>query len=185
MQPLILTATTAVSGIGCGMAATLQALRARCSGLRPCTFGDVSDGYIGCVDAVTGHRLPWALRHFECRNNRLADLALRTDGFADAVALARQRYGADRIAVILGTSTSGIQSAEDAYRARDPLTGALPLDFDYAHTQDMFSLAQVVRSAFDLQGPAIVVSTACASSARTFIDAVQMSASAMCDAAIV
>jgi 3-oxoacyl-[acyl-carrier-protein] synthase-1 len=185
MQPLILTATTAVSAIGCGMAATLEALRARRSELRPCTFGDVSEGYIGRVDAADTHRLPSALRHFDCRNNRLADLALRTDGFADAVALARRRYGADRVAVVLGTSTSGILSGEEAYRARDPISGTLPHDFDYAHTQDMFSLANFVRTALDLHGPAMVVSTACASSARTFVDAWQLMASGMCDAAIV
>jgi 3-oxoacyl-[acyl-carrier-protein] synthase-1 len=49
----------------------------------------------------------------------------------------------------------------------------------------MFSLAYFVRSALDLHGPAIVVSTACAASARTFIDASQLIASGMCDAAVV
>src|SRR4051794_17795219 len=185
MQPLSLTATTVVSAIGCGMTATLAALRSRRSGLRPCDFIDVADGYIGRVDALDTHRLPSTLQRFDCRNNRLADLALHTDGFASAVAVARQRYGADRIGVILGTSTSGILSGEQAYQAREPATARLPEDFDYTHTHDMFSLADFVRSALDLHGPAMVVSTACASSARTFIDAHQMIASGMCDAAVV
>jgi 3-oxoacyl-[acyl-carrier-protein] synthase-1 len=185
MQPTILTAMTVVSAIGCGAAATLQSLRSRRSGLLPCSFGGITDGYIGCVDAVDSHLLPPALRHFACRNNRLADLALHTDGFADAVAAARQRYGADRVAVILGTSTSGILSGEQAYQACDLLTGRLPDEFDYGHTQDMFSLADFVRAALDLQGPAMVVSTACASSARTFVDAHQLMASGQCDAAVV
>jgi len=185
MQPLILTATTVVSAIGCGAAATVEALFSRRSGLRPCDFGDIADGYIGRVDALDTHRLPSTLQRFDCRNNRLADLALHTDGFDDAVVVARQRYGADRIAVILGTSTSGILSGEAAYQARDPVTGTLPESFDYGHTQDMFSLADFVRSTLDLQGPAMVVSTACASSARTFIDAYQLIASGLCDAAVV
>jgi 3-oxoacyl-[acyl-carrier-protein] synthase I len=185
MQPLCLTATTVVSAIGCGMTATAAALRSRRGGLRPCDFGDMADGYIGRVDALDTHRLPSTLRRFDCRNNCLADLALHTDGFASAVAVARHRYGADRIAVILGTSTSGILSGEQAYQARKPATAQLPEDFDYTHTHDMFSLADFVRSALDLHGPAMVVSTACASSARTFIDAYQMIASGMCDAAVV
>lgn len=185
MQPLILTAMTGVSAMGSGVAATLQALRSRRCGLRPCDFADIADGYIGRVAALEAHSLPYTLQHFDCRNNRLADLALHTDGFADAVAAACRRYGADRIAVVLGTSTSGIQSGEEAYQARDPVSGKLPDGFDYGHTQDMFSLADFVRSALELNGPAIVVSTACASSARTFIDAYQLIASGMCDAAVV
>ena len=76
-------------------------------------------------------------------------------------------------------------SGEDAYRARDLHTGTLPPSFDYANTQDMFSLAGFVRAALALRGPAMVVSTACASSARTFIDASHLIASGVCDAAVV
>src|SRR5262249_50098298 len=57
--------------------------------------------------------------------------------------------------------------------------------FDYRHTQDMFSLADFVRSALDLHGLAMVVSTACASSARTFVDAYHLIANGDCDAAVV
>ena len=185
MQPVVLTATTVVSAIGRGAAETLQALRSRRGALRPCDFGNVSDGYIGRVEGLESHHLPPRLARFDCRNNRLADLALHTDGFADAVAAASDRYGADRIAVVLGTSTSGVLSGEEAYRARDPHTGALPPTFDYGVTQDMFSVAGFVRAAFALRGPAMVVSTACASSARTFIDARQFIECGVCDAAIV
>src|SRR3954453_781648 len=150
MRPLVLTATTVVSSIGRGITATLGALQSRRGALRPCDFGDVRDGYIGRVDGLESHCLPHSLARFGCRNNRLADLALHTDGFLDAVGAARDRYGADRIAVVLGTSTSGVLSGEDAYRARDPRTGALPPEFDYDHTQDMFSLADFVRTALDL-----------------------------------
>jgi 3-oxoacyl-[acyl-carrier-protein] synthase I len=185
MQPLVLTATTVVSALGCGAAATFQALSSRRGALRPCDFDDVASGYVGRIDALESHCLPPPLARFDCRNNRLADLALHTDGFADAVATARDRYGADRIAVVLGTSTSGVLSGEEAYQARDPRTGALPPAFDYGHTQDMFSLAGFVRTALALRGPAIVVSAACASSARTFIDARHLIESGVCDAAIV
>jgi 3-oxoacyl-[acyl-carrier-protein] synthase-1 len=134
---------------------------------------------------VEAHALPVDLARFDCRNNRLADLALRTDGFADAVAAARGRYGAERIAVIAGSSTSGILSTEQAYRARDPHTGALPASFDFDHTHEMFSLAHYVRTALALRGPAMTVSTACASSAQTFIDARHLIEAGVCDAAVV
>ena len=100
MQPLVLTASTAVSAMGRGKAATLAALRARRTGLRPCDWGGVETGYIGRVDGVEEHALPGALARFDCRNNRLADMALHTDGFADAVLAAKERYGAARVAVV-------------------------------------------------------------------------------------
>ena len=185
MAPLRITASTAVSALGVGTAAHLDALRARRGGLRPNDFEAGTGGWIGRVEGVEAHSLPPALAAFDCRNNRLADMALHADGFLGAALAAREQYSADRIAVVLGTSTSGVQAGEDAYRARDPATGALPAAFDHGGTQDMFSLARFVRVALGLRGPALVVSTACASSARTFADAAHLIAAGVCDAAIV
>ena len=185
MRPLFLTASGIVSAMGTGAAATLAALHARRSGLRPCDFAGVDFGFVGRVEDIEAHALPPALARFDCRNHRLADLALRTDGFADAVAAARARYGAARIAVVVGTSTSGILSSEEAYRARDPATGALPAWFDYDGTHDIAALARFVAAALDLTGPAFVVSTACASSAKAFADAAMLIAAGVVDAAVV
>ena len=106
-------------------------------------------------------------------------------GSPNSVAAARSRYGAARIAVVLGTSTAGILSSEEAYRARDPATGRLPDWFDYEHTHDMGALARFVRAALALEGPAFVVSTACASSAKAFADAAMLIAAGVADAAVV
>ncbi|HUN39905.1 MAG TPA: beta-ketoacyl-[acyl-carrier-protein] synthase family protein [Acetobacteraceae bacterium] len=185
MRPLVLTATTVISAIGRGAAQTLAALRDRRGGLAPCDFQGIATGFIGRVPDVEDHALPPELARFDCRNNRLADLALHTDGFDAAVAAARERLGASRIAVVLGSSTSGILSTEEAYRARDPLTGAMPAGFDYEHTHEMFSLAHFLRSMLGLRGPAMTISTACASSAQAFIDARHLIEAGICDAAIV
>lgn len=184
MTPLAITALTAVSALGCGAAAHGEALRARRSGLRPNDFDPASGGWIGRVDGVEAHRVPAHLAEYDCRNNRLADMALQADGFAEAVAQARTRYGADRVAVVLGTSTSGILAAEEAYGNRDD-SGALPDSFHYRGTHDLYSLAGFVRAALGLQGPAFVISTACASSARSFIDAANLLRAGLCDAAVV
>ncbi len=125
-----------------------------------------------------------ALARFACRNNRLAELALSTDGFAGAVAAARARHGAERIAVILGTSTSGIEETERAYRRRDA-AGRLPADFDYDATHDLYALPRFVRARLGLRGPAMVISTACTSGARAWMDAAAVIASGLADAAVV
>ena len=115
----------------------------------------------------------------------IQQLGLELDGFAGAVAAARARYGAARIGVFVGTSTSGILETELAYRRRDPQTGALPPDFHYAETQNTYSLADFVRRYLELQGPAFVVSAACSSTAKVFGNAARMIAAGVCDAAVV
>ena len=184
MEPLILTASTAVSALGRGAEAHRAALLARRGGLRPNDFDPDTGGWIGRVAGLEDHDLPAALSAFDCRNNRLADLALRTDGFTDRVAAARERYGAGRIALVVGTSTSGIAAAENAYCNRGA-DGSLPASFDYAYTQDLNSLAGYVRAALGLHGPSMVISTACASSARSFMTAANLMRAGLCDAAVV
>jgi 3-oxoacyl-[acyl-carrier-protein] synthase-1 len=85
----------------------------------------------------------------------------------------------------MGTSTAGILQTELAYRRRDPSTGALPAEFDYGATHNSFSVADYVRRRLDLQGPAVVVSCACASSAKVFGSARRMLAAGLIDAAVV
>lgn len=178
-----ITAITSVSAAGRGAAELLASLRGRRSGLRPDDFSG-APGWIGRVAGIEAHGMPAGFERFDCRNNRLADMALETDGFAAAVASAREFYGAHRVAVVLGTSTSGVLSAEDAFAGRDA-EGRLPADFRYAETQDLFSAADYVRTRLGLTGPAMVVSVACASSARAFVDARQWMAAGVCDAAVV
>lgn len=184
MTPLAITAMTAVSALGRGLAAHRDALLARRTGLRPNDFDPAVGGWIGRVDGLEQHRLPPSLSRYDCRNNRLAHLALEADGFADQVAAARARYGPGRIATVLGTSTSGIEATEDAYRRRTG-DGALPPEFDFAGTQDLYALAGFVRAVLRLSGPAFVISTACASSARAFVDAANLIRAGLADAAVV
>jgi 3-oxoacyl-[acyl-carrier-protein] synthase-1 len=186
LSPPIVTGYTGVNCLGAGVDPWWAALRERRSGLAPCDFEDVAlETFIGRVPGVEDVVLPEALAAFDCRNNRLAQLGLAQDGFGDAVAAARERYGSRRIAVILGTSTSGVLSTERAYQHRDPASGALPATFRYAGTQSTHSLAAFVRSLLGLEGPAHVVSTACSSSAKVFGSAARMIAAGIADAAVV
>ncbi len=186
MNPLVLSSCTATSAIGRGLDATLASLRAQRSGLTPCAFESVRlDTYIGEVAGVDAAALPAALAEFECRNNRLAWLALSQDGFIDAVARSSACYGHARVGVFLGTSTSGILDSELAYRRRDPLSGALPADFRYRGAHNTFSLAAFVQRALGLAGPAAVISSACSSSAKVFASAQRAIATGVVDAAVV
>lgn len=186
MTPLLLSSYTATTCLGRGRAATLAALRAGRSGLAPCAFETVRlDTWIGEVAAVDDQQLPETLAAYDCRNNRLTQMGLETDGFADAVRTAAARYGTGRVGVFLGTSTAGILQTELAYRRRDPETGALPADFIYRTTHNAFSLAEFTRDYFGLSGIALAISTACSSSAKVFAAAARQMALGTIDAAIV
>lgn len=164
----------------------LDALRARRSGLSRCTFEHARlDTWCGEVASIDDEPIAGELANFNCRNNRLAALALRQDGFEQAVAAARARYGAGRIAVILGTSTSGILATEHAYRRRDPQTGKLPADYHFRETHNLYASADYVRRALGLTGPASMISTACSSSAKVFASAARLIELKLCDAAVV
>ncbi len=186
MSRWAVTDHTAVSALGAGRAATLRALREGRSGLRHGRFETCTlDTWIGEAPGLDDVRLPAELADYDCRNNRLAWAGLQADGFADSVARARQRHGARRIGVFLGTSTSGILSTEQAYRQRDPASGALPDTFRYEHTHSTGSVAGFVRRALALEGPAFVISTACSSGAKAFGNASRMLQLGLIDAAVV
>lgn len=186
VNPVLLSAYTATTCLGRGLEATLTALRQNASGLAPCSFETVAlPTWIGEVAGVDAIALPEALRHYDCRNNRLTLMGLETDGFADRVRAATERYGKNRVGVFLGTSTAGILQTELAYRERDPATGTLPDAFHYRTTHNSFSLAEFTRDYFGLTGMALAISTACSSSAKVFAAAARQLALGTIDAAIV
>jgi 3-oxoacyl-[acyl-carrier-protein] synthase I len=186
MQPLVLSHFALVTSLGAGQQATLEALQAGRSGLTPNTFESAPlPAYVGQIRELDDSPLTGEAAGFDCRNNRLAALALNQDGFRDAIAAARDRYGADRIGVFLGTSTSGMLATETAFRHRDPATGALPPRFDYARTHNTYSVGRFVREDLHLAGPAAVVSSACATTGKAFVAASRMIAAGLCDAAVV
>ncbi|HKA38380.1 MAG TPA: beta-ketoacyl-[acyl-carrier-protein] synthase family protein [Burkholderiales bacterium] len=186
MQPLAISRYSIVNCLGAGSRAVLEALLEKRSGLARCDFEAVGiETHVGRVAGLEDIPVRDDLGRYDCRNNRLAQLGLELDGFAAAVATARERYGAARIGVFVGTSTSGILETELAYRRREPGTGALPPDYRYHETHNTYSLADFVRRYLGLRGPAFVISSACSSTAKVFGNAARMIALNVCDAAVV
>lgn len=186
MRPLLFSRFTASSCLGLGTEATLRALREQTCGLAPCRFDRVEiETFTGEVPGVEAEHIPPSLSELDCRNNRLAMLAVRQDEFADAVAACIGRWGSLRVGLFLGTSTAGILQTELAYRRRDPVSGALPADFNYAGTQNSFSVGALLRRHLGIEGPTVVVCSACSSSAKVFGSARRMIAAGLIDAAVV
>lgn len=192
MPPVAVAAYTATSALGRGVAAQLEALQAQRSGLRANDFGPHVDGaplpcFIGRVDGLEDAALPAEFAQWECRNNRLAWMALDTDGMAQAVADAIALHGAERVAVVVGTSTSSIGASEEAYarldgdgdEARFPDDLARPI----VHT--VHSLGDFLAHATGARGPCITVATACSSSAKVFAQGARLIEAGLADAVLV
>lgn len=118
---------------------------------------------------------------YRCRNNRL--LQACAEQLQAHINRLKQQYGKSRIAVVLGTSTSGIENSEDGIKAW-LTTGERP-DWYHYKQQYMGAAAEFLRQYLELEGPGFVVSTACTSSANAFASAQRLLQLNLCDAVIV
>jgi len=184
IPPLAVTAYSATSALGRGVAAHAGALRMGRGGLRANNFSSAPlECFVGRVEGVEAAALPQASSHWECRNNRLAWLGLNQDGLLDAVQAAIERHGADRVALILGTSTASIGASEEAYRRLED--AHFPHDLRRPGIHTPHSLTAFVAEATGITGPALTISTACSSSAKVFASAERMMRLGLADAALV
>jgi 3-oxoacyl-[acyl-carrier-protein] synthase-1 len=134
------------------------------------------------VGAVQGNlaTLPADMSRHHSRNNQLlleATLQIRPD-----IDSAIQTYGRDRIGVVLGTSTSGIDEASQglAHYLRE---NQFPPEYDYQQ-QELGAPANFLAEWLQLSGPAYVISTACTSSARALMSAQRLLDLGVCDAVL-
>ena len=189
MPALAIRAYTATTALGRGREAQARALNDRRSGLRRNDFGGDArlDCWIGRVDGLEQSPLPSALAAWECRNNRLAWLALQQDELPVAIAEVVARHGAARVAVVMGTSTSSIGATEEAYTRLVDENGErrFPPDLDRPLIHTPHSLGNFVQQATALRGPCVTVATACSSSAKVFAQAARLIQAGIVDAALV
>jgi len=179
------TAYTATCAAGTGTAELLLALREGRSGLRPNDFTHTPlSTWVGRVPQVEATPLPAQFAEYESRNNRLAWLAILQDGFMDAVSSARRRHGDDRVALVLGTSTSSIGATEEAYSRLTP-EGQFPEDLRRPAVHTPHSTAQFLERALGLRNVAFTVGTACSSSAKAFAQGARLLELGVADAVVV
>jgi 3-oxoacyl-[acyl-carrier-protein] synthase-1 len=125
--------------------------------------------------------VPDNLSTLRSRNTQL--LVASFEQIAPAVSAAIERFGAHRIGVVVGSSTSGIPEGERAITALEG-GGSLPEGYDYSQ-QEMGAVSDIVRTLAGARGPAYCISTACSSSAKVFRAGKELLAAGICDAVIV
>ena len=131
--------------------------------------------------AVRGELPEIADDEYNTRTNRLVKLAVENKRaeFESFVA----RYGANRVAVVLGTSNTGIDEAErhvDAWLD----SGAKPDTMRFSEIE-LGTPSEYLAKLLGVTGPAYSISTACSSSAKVFPAARRLIEAGVVDAAIV
>jgi 3-oxoacyl-[acyl-carrier-protein] synthase I len=119
-------------------------------------------------------------RELRGRNNAL--LAAALEQIRPALDAAIAQHGPERVAVVLGTSTSGVGESEAAHRSQQA-HGRWPDAFQYAQ-QEMGTPAAFVALMTGCRGPAYTISTACSSSAKALASAARLLRSGVADAVI-
>jgi 3-oxoacyl-[acyl-carrier-protein] synthase I len=117
---------------------------------------------------------------YQTRNNAMAWAALAQ--IRPAVLDAIERHGAHRVAIVMGTSTSGLPEGEAA-RTQFERTGTWPEGFDYAQ-QELGNLAEFMAVALGVKGVAHVISTACSSGAKALASGARLLQAGLADAVI-
>ena len=94
-----------------------------------------------------------------------------------------RRYGASRVAIVLGASNTGIDEAQ-RHVDRWLADGAKPSEMTFSEIE-LGTPAEYLKNLLGVTGPAYVVSTACSSSAKVFASARRLIEIGVADAAIV
>ncbi|TWI13305.1 beta-ketoacyl-ACP synthase [Aerolutibacter ruishenii] len=180
--PVYLNELGIVCALGCGQQAVAGALFAADAARGVAT----TDGYtpgrplpLGAVQSALPDLADCEMP-FRSRNNALLRAAFAQ--IREATAAAIERHGAHRVAVVIGTSTSGIGEPE---RALPHLLahGQWPADFHYEQ-QEMGAPSRFVARESGARGPAWTISTACSSSAKALASAARLLRAGIVDAVI-
>lgn len=180
-RPLPITAWSAVNALGRTTAEVLAALDAGRSGLGPSPLPVSVDTVVG---AVPGELPPLDPAHtaYDCRLARIGMMAFAE--VAEAMARAVARWGGDRVAIVLGTSTGGLEQTEQAlYAWMD--TGTIPPGYDYERQHNFAAFGDLLAELAGARGPAYVVSTACSSSGKVAGSAARLIEAGVADAVLV
>lgn len=174
-------------GFHCAMGSTPSQIHQCLSGQRKSnmvrddhTLNTGSATIVGRIDTPL-EEMPSHLAEFDSRNNQLALSAMIQ--IEPTVRQAINDFGPSRIAVIIGTSTSGIADGETAYQHK-LAQGDLPEHYHY-QKQELANTSDFIAAYFAISGPCYAVSTACSSSGRVFITAQRLLRSGLADAVLV
>ena len=135
--------------------------------------------YFGCVKDSSFPDIS-EYREHNTRNNRF--LAYLCTELKDKIAYFKNKYPADRIGVVMGTSTSGLSESEEEIK-KYKQTKTRSENYFYSF-QEFGDPAMFLSDYLKVSGPRYTISTACSSSSRVLISAHRLIESGLCDVVI-
>ena len=176
---------TLTSACGRGNQSLMAALAAEQTPLTPNDYRDsYLDTWIGRVMGLEEYQLDTALQALNSRNNRLSDLALNQDGFASQAAAAITRFGAHKVGVVIGTSTSSVGRTESGYSQLNDQE-QMPAAYQQPDIHNPHAPGHFVAQRLGVTGPNMTISTACSSSSKVFVSAARWLQCGLVDAVVV
>lgn len=186
IEPVAISAYASLSACGLGNKALYQSLADNHSKLAPLSLFTIPfAAYVGEIKQPL-LTISEQLADYNCRNARVALTALNEleGGVRNAVEVAKEKYGAHRIGVIIGTSTSGLYETEAAYTVLLE-TGEMPENFHFVTEHAYQATARFVQLELGLTGVCYAISTACSSGAKAIAAGQRLINGGLCDAVIV
>jgi len=174
------TGFSAGNAMGANVEAVAIALEEGRTGLGPCPLDLPFDTVCGVFPEPL-EAMPRSLAEFDTRLARMTVAIL--DAMAGEVGRAVRRWGRDRVALVIGTSTGGILETERAYQTHS-VSGRLPEGFDLDRQHAFHGILEVLRARTGATGPSYVVSTACSSSGKVLGSARRLIAAGLADAVL-
>ncbi|MBU3020473.1 beta-ketoacyl-ACP synthase [Aestuariibacter sp. A3R04] len=143
--------------------------------------GSDLDTWIGVVGEIASVS---DLGKWQSRNNALAALGYEQGTIRNTVSGLIKKYGAARIGLVMGSSTSSIDRTEEAYtklNSDNGLTDAFKQPFVHnPHAPSLFAAHLT-----GIEGPSLTINTACSSSAKVFATGARWLEAGIVDAVLV
>ncbi|WP_269518802.1 beta-ketoacyl-ACP synthase [Alteromonas sp. BMJM2] len=143
--------------------------------------GSDLDTWIGVVEQVNNVS---DLGRWQSRNNALAALGFEQGTIRQTVSGLIGKFGAARVGLVMGSSTSSIDRTEMAYTKLDE-SGNLTEQFKQPLVHNPHALSLFMAHLTGITGPSLTINTACSSSAKVFATGARWLETGIVDAVLV
>lgn len=126
--------------------------------------GSDLDTWVGVVEQVSNVT---DLGHYQSRNNALAALGFEQGTIRHTVTGLIKKFGASRVGLVMGSSTSSIDRTETAYTQLNE-AGSLTEKFKQPLVHNPHAPSLFMSHLTGITGPSLTINTACSSSAKVF-----------------
>lgn len=143
--------------------------------------GSDLDTWVGVVEQISNVT---DLGHYQSRNNALAALGFEQGTIRQTVTGLMKKYGASRVGLVMGSSTSSIDRTETAYTQLNE-AGDLTEQFKQPLVHNPHAPSLFMAHLTGITGPSLTINTACSSSAKVFATGARWLETGIVDAVLV